>query len=165
MPFSLDQGKAIIKDWFDKQTDIKTIVDLGAGAGTYPKLLGKDKYHWKAVEIWAPYVKRFNLKELYEEIRIGDVRYIELPTGDCAILGDILEHLEVKDMKNVFSKVDTQYKHVVISIPTKPKAHRSFEGNEFESHLVCWTWEELNKIIPLTYTVRKQDKPLNIFIK
>lgn len=48
MPVSSKEGKDIIKNWFKKQTDIKTIVDLGPGKGSYPKLLGVDKYIWKA---------------------------------------------------------------------------------------------------------------------
>jgi len=165
MPFSLDQGKNVIEDWFDKQADIRVIVDLGVGAGAYPKLLGKDRYIWKAVEIWAPYVKRYNLKGLYQEIRIGDIQYMELPDGDCAILGDVLEHLEKEAAIRTFKKVDEQFRHVVLSIPTVPASRRSFDGNEFESHLSSWGWEELNQLVPSIYRVRRQIKPLAIFIK
>lgn len=166
MPYSRDYGKNITKDWFDKRTDIKTIVDLGAGSGTYPKLLG-NKYIWKAVEIWAPYIKRFGLDKLYKEIRIGDIQYMELPDGDCAILGDCLEHLNKESAIKTFIKVDSQFKHVIISIPIALLSHRNFEGNEFESHLSTWTWEELNNLVPLTYKIRKQTEPykLAIFIK
>ena len=62
MPISSEKGKSVIKDWFAEQTDIDTIVDLGPGTGTYPKLLG-NKYTFKAVEIWGPYVEKFNLKK------------------------------------------------------------------------------------------------------
>ena len=155
MPYSLLVGKNTIKEWFEKQTGFKTIVDLGPGSGNFPRLLGKKKYIWKAVEIWGPYIKRFNLDKLYQEIRIGDIRYMELPKGDCAILGDILEHLNSEDMKRVFKKVDKQYNHVVISIPVRSVGYRCFEGNEFETHLASWSLEGLNKLIPETYKIRK----------
>src|SRR3990167_5439816 len=111
-------SKPIIKDWLEQHPDIKTIVDLGPGAATYAKLMGGD-YIWKAVEIWGPYVEKFNLNEYYQEIRIGDIRYMELPTGDCCIAGDILEHLRREDFVKTFHKIDNQFKYVVISIPVR----------------------------------------------
>ena len=168
MPFSLKQGKDLIKNWFGKQTDIKTIVDLGAGSGTYPKLLGK-KYIWKAVEIWGPYIEIFNLKELYQEIRIGDIRYMELPNGDCCIAADVLEHLEKKDAIEVIKKVDEQFKHAVFLIPIGNVGHTeedfNWKGNSFERHISIWSFEELEKIIPSTYKIRKFIKPNAVFMK
>ena len=165
MPFSLEMGKDITKEWFSNQNDIQTIVDLGIGAGTYPKLLGKDKYIWKGVEIWAPYIERYKLKDLYQEIRIGDIQYMELPDGDCAIIGDVMEHLEKEAAIKTFFKVDKQFEHVVLSIPTTVLSNRNFKGNRFESHLSSWTWEELCELIPQTYKIRKRVKPVTLFIK
>lgn len=168
MPYSLDIGKDIIKDWFAKQTNIKTIIDLGAGSGTYPKLLG-NKYNWKAVEIYAPYVQRFDLDKLYKEIRIGDIRYTELPKGDCAIVCDVLEHLDKKDAIKVFKKIDKQFKHVVFGIPSKDIGHTkegyNWNGNIFERHLSIWTPKELEKLVPKSYKIRKYIDPMAIFIK
>ena len=165
MPVSSSKGKETIKDWFSKRRHIKTIVDLGPGVGTYPKLLGKDRYVWKAVEIWGPYVKRFKLNRFYDEIRIGDIQYMDLPDGDCAILGDVLEHIKKKGAIKTFKKVDRQFPHVVVSMPLESDSQHVFEGNEFERHISVWTKDELDKLIPPTYKVRELFGRMAIFIK
>ena len=165
MPSSNLEGKDLIKDWFDKQTNIKTIVDLGPGEGTYPKLLGMTRYIWKAVEIWAPYIKRYTLDEIYDEIRVGDIRYTELPEGDCCIAGDVLEHLSKEAMIKTFKKIDSRFSHVVLSIPINHECKDVYEGNWFEKHLSVWSLEELNALVPKTYIVREYVWPIAIYIK
>ena len=150
MPISVEEGKKEIKEWFNNQNDIKTIVDIGPGSGTYAKLLG-GKYKWKAVEIWGPYIKRFKLKKLYSEIRIGDMQYMELPKADCAIVGSVLEHLPRRAAIKTFNKIDRQYKHVVIVMPINSRSNLVFEGNIFEKHISVWTQEQLDEMIPDNY--------------
>lgn len=184
MPISSSKGKDIIKNWFGNQTDITTIVDLGCGGGTYPKLLGS-KYIWKAVEIFYPYIEKFELKKLYQEIRIGDIQYMDLPRGDCAILGDVLEHLPEEAAIKTFKKVNRQFRHVVVSIPlnSEPGRYEEIDPNNgdlvqaalkveniekeniFEKHISVWTLKKLDKLIPESYQVRRVVDPLAIFIK
>ncbi len=154
MPTSTDKGKSYIKQWFGDREDIKTVVDLGPGCGTYPMLLGKNEYIWKAVEIWAPYIERFNLNDIYKEIRIGDIRYIEIPIGDCVIIGDVLEHIEKDDAIETFKKIDKQFKHVVLSIPVGSDSQYAFEGNYFEKHLSTWSTKELENLVGEKYKKR-----------
>jgi hypothetical protein len=165
MPSSNPEGKDIIKKWFDARNDIKTIVDLGPGEGTYPTLLGMSHYVWKGVEIWGPYVKKYALDEVYDEIRIGDIRYMEFPEGDCCIAGDVLEHLPKEDMIKTFKRIDAQFPHVVLSIPVNHECKDVVDGNWFEKHLSIWSLEDLNALIPQTYTVREYIWPLSIYIK
>jgi len=184
MPISSPKGKDIIKDWFNRQSDISTIVDLGCGSGTYPKLLG-GKYTWKAVEIFYPYVEKFELKKLYQEIRIGDIQYMDLPGGDCAILGDVLEHLPEEAAIKTFKKVNRLFRHVVVSIPLNSEPGRYEEidtnngdlvqaalsvekvekENTFEKHISVWTLKKLDKLIPPCYKIRMVVNPLAIYIK
>lgn len=164
MPGSSRIGRPIIKDWFEKQSDIKTIVDLGPGQGTYPKLLGIDKYIWKAVEIWGPYIKQFDLDKIYREIRVGDIRYMELPDGDCCIAGDVLEHLKKDDAIFTFKKINAQFRHVVLSIPINMHMGISW-NNPFEIHRSLWQYEELDKLIGPEYKIRKHIKFMSVFIK
>jgi hypothetical protein len=90
MPGSKETGKAEIKEWVNDQKDIKVIVDVGCGGGTYPKLLG-NKYEYIGIEIWEPYVAMFGLNLLYKEIIVSDVGLCKLPEGDLIIFGDILD--------------------------------------------------------------------------
>jgi len=160
-------GKPITSEWLENHKEIKTIVDLGPGAATYPKLMGGD-YIWKAVEIWGPYVEKFELNKYYQEIRIGDIRYMEFPDGDCCIAGDILEHLTRPDFIKTFHKIDDKFKYVVISVPIHLLSDDVFEGNPFESHQSYWSVEELEEVFGPKYkkvmpTI--EDDPCVIFFK
>jgi len=151
MPSSEMNNKSYVKDFLVARPEIKTIVDLGPGAATYAKYVSTDtinpkSYIWKAVEIWGPYIKRFDLERYYDEIRIGDIRYMEFPEGDCCIAGDILEHLRREDFIKVFKKIDKLFKYVIITIPVNLLSSDAFEGNEAEIHQSYWSIEELDKI-------------------
>lgn len=157
------KSKPRIREWLEKQTDIKTITDLGPGAATYPKLMGGN-YVWKAVEIWAPYIEKFQLSKYYDEIRVGDIRYMELPDADCCIAGDVLEHLNREDAIKTFKKIDKQFKHVIISMPVRLLSDDVFEGNYFEKHLSYWSPEELDSMIGPNYQKFYAD-PCMVYIK
>jgi len=145
MPGSDLKNIPSVQEFFDKHKEIKTIVDLGPGAATYSKLI-KGDFVWKAVEIWGPYIKRFELDKYYSEIRIGDIRYMEFPKGDCCIAGDVLEHLRREDFISTFKKIDKQFDYVVISVPVNLLADDVFEGNFLEGHQSYWSIDELDKV-------------------
>jgi len=150
VPGSRKEGKQEIRVWLAKQKDIRVIVDVGAGSATYPRLLGKDKYEYKAIEIWAPYIKQWKLKKYYSEIRVADIRYVILPKGDCIIFGDILEHLPKEDVLKVFERADRKYPHIILSVPLSkddtPYPSEIHYGNWFETHKSGWTFEELDAL-------------------
>ena len=149
MPSSSKHGKNLIKDWLDKQKDIKTIVDVGCGQATYPKLLGV-KYKYTGIEIWAPYIKQWDLEKYYKYIIISDVRYVVWPAAHCIIFGDILEHLERDDAVRVLYAALNTYKHVIVSIPlieSKYQIGKDHYGNWFERHQSEWDFADLAKRI------------------
>ena len=162
MPGSVKHGKKEIKEWIDKQNDIKVIIDIGAGSATYPKILG-DKYIYKAVEIWEPYIEMFNLNKYYQEIIIGDVDEIELPQGDLIIFGDILEHLEKQDAINVIEKAIKQFKHIIISIPIGKYPSKIHYGNKFEEHKSTWRFKDIEN--KTDWKIKFEVKQIGIFIK
>lgn len=169
MPASSPLGKDIIKEWFSKQKDILSILDVGAGEGTYRKLLG-DKYRWKAIEVWGDYIKRYHLRDMYDEILTGDIRKIEWPMADCVIFGDVIEHLSKKDGIGVLERATEGHRHVVVSIPIGEYKQGAIEGNPYERHKSTWYWEDfgdeflVKKLIPYCDTCPK-DKGIGIFIK
>jgi len=156
------EGKADVSIWLKARPEIKTIVDLGPGAATYAKLM-EGNYIWKAVEIWGPYIERFDLEKYYDEIRVGDIRYMEFPEGDCCIAGDVLEHLGREDFIKVVKKIDDQFKYAVISVPINLLCDDMCDGNFFEFHHSYWTIEELDKVFP-TYEKKVID-PLVYYFK
>lgn len=171
MPASSPLGKSIIKDWFSKQNKIKSIVDVGAGEGTYRKLLGGD-YRWTAYEVWEPYIHRFDLRLAYDEVVNADIRDISPNPADCIIFGDILEHMPKADVKKVLKMAFDRFPHVVISIPVGVYEQDEIEGNPFEKHQSTWDMLEIEmlakwrikKLVPYCDTCPK-DMGIGIFIK
>ncbi len=163
MPCSEHFGKDIIKKWLDSRKDIKTIVDVGPGQGTYPKILGP-KYKYTGIEIWAPYIDEFNLHDLYDKLIIADVRYVVWPRGDCVIFGDVLEHLVKEDAIKVLKVAEKKYNHVVISVPIGLYMQGGSHGNKYEAHLSSWEFEELQSLFK-DYKVKEKIEHIGIFIK
>lgn len=173
MPGSVIQGKQEIKEWINKQEDIHTIVDVGAGGCTYPILLG-DKYQFIAIEIWAPYIEQFNYKNYYNQIIVSDIRHVILPDGDCIILGDVIEHLPKQDAWEVLKRVKAKYKHMVISVPLSDNMHLETGemdirpasphfGNNFELHISPWGFDELRGFADWNYVVHPGKNDMGIF--
>ena len=167
MPGSCIQGKQEIKEFINNHSDIKTIVDVGAGSATYPKLLG-DRYTYIGIEIWQPYVGIFGLDSFYKEVIIADVRHCKFPKGNCIIFGDILEHLPKQDALKVLQKAWGKYKHVVVSVPVSSTSGKIYPGkihygNPNEAHLSAWDYEELKKMFEWEKTLTSKD--IGIFLK
>jgi len=161
MSGSVRYGKKEIKEWIDKQKDIKTIVDFGCGEGTYPKLLG-NKYYWIGIDIWEPYVEMFNLKEIYNKIIIEDISKVDLPKGDCAILGDVIEHLPKKIALKIFKKIYKNYKHIILSIPIGKYPSRESHCNKYTIHLSTWKFSEFGKY---DWEIKFNVRSIGVFIK
>lgn len=139
MPGSAVEGKELIKD-FIVRNNLKTVLDIGPGEGTYYELL-KDvpDVFIEGIEVWAPYVTQFNLQDKYNKIYIGDAYYFDTPalgTFDITLLGDVVEHLPYEQGTGLITKVASHSRYVMVSLPivNYPQG-TSFDGNWFEAHL------------------------------
>jgi hypothetical protein len=138
MPGSAEEGRKLMGDWIKMQHP-RSVLDIGAGSGTYGKLMRQivpDAY-LIGVEAWWPYTVRFKLNEIYDHVIYSDVRNIVWPRADVVILGDVLEHMSEEDARDVWSAAMTAArKAVYLSIPIihYPQGHE--EGNPFEEHVV-----------------------------
>jgi len=146
MSVSSNLGKDMTKDWFKEQLLIKSIVDVGAGSGTYRKLLGEN-YDWTAIEAWQKNIINFKLDEIYNKVIFGDIREIELPKADCIIFGDIIEHMPKSDGIIVLERAKKQYSHLVLSIPIGVYKQEQIEENPYEEHLSTWYLPEIIHIL------------------
>lgn len=141
MPFSSTEGKPWIVDRI-RELEPASILDVGPGAGTYARLLrpilpSGARIH--ALEIHAPYVERFGLADVYDEIQIGDARTAKFPRLDVIILGDVIEHMSLDDAKTVWFKArGAAKKAVILSLPIVPYPQGEWEGNTHEAHLHTW---------------------------
>lgn len=145
MPTSADEGKP----WMFNKILVRaphTILDLGAGSGTYADLLRKSlpDTHMTAVEIHAAYVSDYKLWRKYDSVIIGDIRSCDLPAADVVILGDVLEHMSHADAIQVWDRArDKANKAVYLSIPIVPWPQGAENGNEYERHVHTWTHSDV----------------------
>jgi len=145
MPYSSESGKPEIK-WIISKLKPKKMLDVGCGSGTYAKL--SPDAEWTGVEIWEPYVDKFDLKNLYKTLIIEDARKW-LPTDfyDVAIAGDVLEHMTPEEAADLMKRLRACAKAVVISIPIGKYPQDEYDGNPYEAHVKDdWTDEEVRSI-------------------
>jgi hypothetical protein len=143
VPWSSPAGKDFIVE-FVNQINPSTVVDIGPGAGAYSKLLRKSDQYWTCVEIWAPYVERYKLHELYNKVIIADVLHWEATYSDVCICGDVIEHLSFLDAKKALRKLRRASEYVVISIPLSFYPQGEAEGNPYERHIdPDWSYDKV----------------------
>lgn len=146
MPGSSKVGKLAIAEWFSYLPEKATILDIGPGWGTYVKLLKHSGQKWHCVEIHKPYVETFKLKDLYDKVFIKDIRKFDLPKKyDVVLLGDVLEHVNLKDGQKLLKKVFTSAKYCLVSLPLDGETGaddynaEDYWQNPNEQHLARWT--------------------------
>ena len=115
-----------------------TVVDVGPGVGTYAKLLaGVGVAHITGIEVFAPYVDTYRLRDHYDEIVIGDVRTTPIPACDVVVLGDVVEHMSEDDAVDVWRAAGAAARRAVyLSIPVVHYPQDEIEGNPHEVHVV-----------------------------
>lgn len=155
MPTSAYAGKR----WFNgiyltlcQYGNVKKVLDLGVGQGNYARALRKPGQEWTGVEIWAPYVERFKLNEIYDRVVIADLRYLDyslLKPVDLAICGDVLEHMPKDAALAVVNRLLDTARFLMISIPVVHYPQGEVEGNPFEKHVKDdWSHEEVLQALP-----------------
>ena len=145
MPTSSQSGKASIKWVMSKLPGPKKALDIGCGEGTYAKMF--PKLEWAGVEVWEPYVERYNLHALYPELHIIDVdRWGTSNHYDVCFLGDVLEHMEKDVAQSIVKRAKGWADTVVISIPIGHFPQGECEGNPYERHVTDnWTDAEVKE--------------------
>jgi len=133
MPFSSASGKDYIKSL---RLAGKRIVDIGAGSGTYKKLFPELSSHWTAVEIWQPYIEKYGLHDLYDEVICADARTIDYTNFDMAFVGDVLEHMTSDDAKALLTNLKSSCRTVIVSIPLGYYPQDEYDNNPYEKHIV-----------------------------
>lgn len=150
MPRSLVEGKAWISHAVSRLRPSK-VLDVGPGQGTYADLLRgcTPRAFWSCVEIFAPYVRMFDLHRKYDTVYVADIRSFTWPGYfDVVILGDVLEHMALSDARAVWAAARAHARHVVLSIPIVEYPQGAAFGNEHEAHLHVWDHESVIRLLP-----------------
>ena len=130
----------------DTMARIRGVVDLGAGAGVWRRLarpLPIGQVPWVAIEVYRPYVKRFNLRKVYDHVRVRSLTSLKYAgyAGNVFIFGDVLEHLERADAVRVLRRASS-VGTVVVMMPFLPSTSEHQGGIESEQHRYVWRWDE-----------------------
>ena len=125
------------------------VIDVGAGEGKWGKLLKGKVDLVNGIEVWEPYIKKYNLLSLYDTLH--NVNMMEFKYDDAdydvMILGDVLEHLKYEDAITFINEAKKHVATIYLIIPISLCVQDgSYYGNPFESHLYQWKDEELKEL-------------------
>jgi len=141
VPTSYGAFKSEIKDYvLDKYDKEAKILDVGAGCGTYANIL-KEYKNIDAIEIYKPYIKKYDLKKKYKNIFNLNIIDFEFNFYDIIILGDVLEHLEIEDAQKLINKLYNKCEDLIISVPYLMIQHGL--ENKHEDHIQDDLTEEI----------------------
>jgi hypothetical protein len=138
MPHSYPYFKEEVKNWIlDNISQENKILDVGPGEGTYADLLNPYGYTMDCIEIWEPYIKKYKLKDKYEEVYNEDILDATL-TFLCiygfVIMGDVLEHLPTKKAQILIHYLCMSETNLLVAVPYKME-QGEYDGNIHETHL------------------------------
>ena len=138
MPTSYPLYKDSIRNWVLQNIPLNAkILDIGAGCGTYSDLLRGYGYKIDAVEIWEPYIDKYELKKKYDVVyhkNILAIDFVILDKYDFFILGDVLEHLTIEEGQLVMLFLKQNKKKYIVAVPYQME-QGEHEGNTHETHL------------------------------
>lgn len=134
MAYSYKFYKEEIKDYLvDRFKGDTKVLDVGAGEGTYWKLLKEYYRTIDAVEVFKPNIENYKLKEKYHRVYNIDIKDFKYDYYDIIIFGDIIEHLEVKEAQEVLKYAYTHCKEMIVAVPYELEQGIA-EDNIYEIH-------------------------------
>jgi hypothetical protein len=93
-----------------------TVCDLGCGDFNVGKELVKHTKKYVAVDIVKKLIKHNKEKFIEENLEFHclDIAVDDLPSGDCALLRQVLQHLSNAEIKRIVNKL-TDFKYVILT--------------------------------------------------
>jgi len=135
MPHSTNIFKQEIVDFVkNKFNKTSTVLDIGAGSGTYADFFRDHFYGMDGVEIFEPYVDQFALREKYKNLFIQDATTFDFNYYDLIIVGDILEHIEESEGIKFIERIYEKCNDLIIGIPFNSEQGVYYD-NKYEIHL------------------------------
>ena len=132
MGTSFKAGKKEVKVWLEKYPTTTRVLDVGAGCGTYHDLVGCHFETMHAIEVFAPSIDKYKLRDKYDAVyHQSVVDFNSFDKYDLVIMGDVLEHLSVTDAQAVLNKIKCP---VMVAVPFEHQ-QSSIKGNTAERHL------------------------------
>ena len=136
MPYSYPNFKTEVAEHIlEWTTPEMSILDIGAGCGTYAVLLNQKRPKIDGIEIHNDYVNMFGLIGLYRNVFIRDIREFGMISFyDYVILGDVIEHLSVEDATTLLRRINILGKKMMVAVPYMFEQGTEY-NNVHETHL------------------------------
>jgi len=125
--------KFIVDYLKDTYSEDATILDVGPGIGTYYYILNHYFKKIDCVEIYKPYIDEYNLKSKYQNVYNCDILGFDLSKYDVVIMGDVLEHISIKNSTLLIDSILKTCKEVIVVVPWQYK-QGEINGNIYEAH-------------------------------
>ena len=93
------------------------VLDIGGGDGKWARVMGSYFRHIDCVEIFEPYIERYNLKELYTNVYLNNFLNHEFDYYDVVIMGDVFEHVTREEATEWLNKIRNKVGEIVIVVP------------------------------------------------
>lgn len=113
-PYYKKEVTQYLKNNFSEEA---TILDVGAGCGTYYEYLKDYFKNIEAIEIFEPNINNFKLKEKYQKVYNENILNFKYDYYDIIIFGDILEHLDVEEAQQVLDYAFDKCKELIVAVP------------------------------------------------
>lgn len=96
-----------------------SMLDVGPGRGKFSLLLPEYRKQMDCVEIFEPFIAKYNLGALYRHIFIGDIMDFSFRPDKyvLVILGDVLEHLSARDAATLIERIHKSGATILVSVP------------------------------------------------
>ena len=135
MPESFDLFKKEVTEWLlDNVPQNARILDVGPGKGTYSQLLKPYGYRLDCVEIWQPYIDKYELSSQYDHVYNQDIMDFEgLALYDFIILGDVLEHIPTMQAQQLINSIIQKGIGCLVAVPYSME-QGEYDGNIYETH-------------------------------
>jgi hypothetical protein len=137
MPYSSRENDDFVFN-FVHNNNIRWVLDIGPGAGKYYDILNPIVDGIDAVEVWEPYIERFDLKSKYGFIYNRDfagMHPLDFGHYDLVIFGDVLEHMDREDSIYAWDLAKRIAKWGIISVPIIHYPQGESDGNPYEVHV------------------------------
>lgn len=152
MPRSDPEGRDWVAEHY-QSTTASIVIDIGCGEGAYSDLLRgwRPATWWIGVEIFAPYVSKFELWRKYDLIAVQDARNIDFPKQPFVLLaGDVLEHMHRTDALDIIYRAQEHAEAIMVSVPVVNYPQHAHHGNLYEAHLDQWRFSDMYDVLSPT---------------
>lgn len=135
MAYSYSYFKKKIKKYLSNTLPANTsVLDVGAGCGTYYNLLHDVFPNMDAVEVFKDNIINYSLEDKYNKVYNMDIKNFKFEHYDLVIMGDVLEHLTVEEAQFVIEYIYPRCNQLLIAVPYQME-QGEVENNKYEIHL------------------------------